>query len=119
MIVGDGDVDVDRALESVRKLESKPIKWMSAHTQVAPLDAGTLRNPPIHIGNICKDFRIFEVASLEVEMEQEDDLIGDKLLKTRTFSPYSKTQSPAPDSTRKHIGDYCKDYSIFQVVAGH
>ncbi|KAL5018147.1 hypothetical protein ScPMuIL_003869 [Solemya velum] len=83
-----------------------------------PTEAGSPRYPPMHIGILCKDYNIFRVAYYKVKKIQMDDYIDLDLLKSKSLAKssfYNKSEKTTTDFTCRHIGNHCKDYSIFQI----
>ncbi|KAL5012013.1 hypothetical protein ScPMuIL_010564 [Solemya velum] len=75
-----------------------------------------------HIGNICKDYGIFQVAYCGVEVTPVHDESSGVLLEKSSRqssiddSRYTNSPKGVHKEFSKHIGNYCKDYAIFQVT---
>ncbi|KAL5018059.1 hypothetical protein ScPMuIL_003781 [Solemya velum] len=85
-------------------------------------NGSTSRDAPKHIGSMCKDYSIFEVCDHNANVSPVDDctlksLTHKKIHPRNCGKALNCTKQPrcVPRSSFKHLGDLCKDYSIFQV----
>ncbi|KAL5019677.1 hypothetical protein ScPMuIL_002569 [Solemya velum] len=75
-----------------------------------------------HVGNTCKDYNIFQVSHQDANVSPVVNYTWDgficKMIHPQSSEKSTKcTKHPrcAPGNTFRHIGDICKDYTIFQV----
>ncbi|KAL5017797.1 hypothetical protein ScPMuIL_003519 [Solemya velum] len=75
-----------------------------------------------HIGNTCKDYNIFQVSHKDANVPPVVKYTWDgficKMIHPQSSEKSTKCTKPsryAPGNTFRHIGDFCKDYTIFQV----
>ncbi|KAL5014954.1 hypothetical protein ScPMuIL_009224 [Solemya velum] len=75
-----------------------------------------------HIGKTCKDYNIFQVSHQDENVSPVVNYTWEGFIR-KMIHPQTSEQSTkstkhsrcAPGNTFRHIGDICKDYTIFQV----
>ncbi|KAL5005530.1 hypothetical protein ScPMuIL_018986 [Solemya velum] len=91
--------------------ESKISRWISESArhvaEVSPIDQPSSPTFQKHIGQMCKDYTIFEVAYYQPQVNELGDPIYEKSKRSSELTP-----SEYPQDNE----ECCEDYSIFQIA---